>query len=152
MGWKDLLIKNPAQALKEASRPPKTDQSIKRREKVLAGLDTTIAQLKTSTETAPPRAWFSFVGDLAKVTVKVGNKIVRIEGADYNAVPRERASDFYKDIRGDVVKGELDKQLEFASGLSGTVSGGAKPARAGWSPERRAKQEATIKARNASKA
>jgi hypothetical protein len=152
-----LLMINPDDAWKNAGKKPKEpkpiiDPIIAAKAKLVKGIDTTIEMIKSGVDN-PPRGWYLMKGDLARVTIKVGVKIMPIAGRTYNAVPRERAADFYNKLQRAVINGALDSDIRkligarfVASSRKPRIDAGKK--RQGWSDERRAKQAATVAARN----
>ena len=149
MSWKTLLMKNPNDVWKNAGRESKVkDLLTPRRVMMVEGLKATIKQLQSKEEN-PKRGWYSMKAGIARVTVKAGNRLVTVEGEQYNAIPAERAMDFYKSLLEDADKGNLDSAITAA--FEGTsqpdVQVKARKPSAGWSDERRAKQAATIAAR-----
>lgn len=121
----------------------KTDRSEKtrldRRNKIVKAIEGVIKQIKGG-EDNPKRGWYSTKGDISRVSVRSGNKILPINGSEYHYVPRERAHDYYQGVLTAVAEGELDKSIGALFGEGEGATGVAKPkkTRAGWSPERRA--------------
>jgi len=137
-------MKNPDQAWKEAGRKPRQpkDQTPKRRAKLVAGIENAMRQAGSG-EGNPKRGWFTTKGNVARVTIKAGNKIIPINGREYNVVPAERVSDFYKGALVAAKGGELDAEMNATYEAGGKRKAGGSGG--GWSPARRAAFEAAKK-------
>lgn len=148
--WRDLVEKDSDTAWKNAGKPKfdpaelERQQREARRTKVMSSLDQVIASLEKGEEVAL-RGWHSVKADMAKVTVKLGNKVVELGNRAWHSVPAERAKDFYAAVRNDVEAGNLDKELEAADGGAGTTRKASTGARGGgWSEERKADYRAKM--------
>lgn len=122
----------------------------KLRKPILKRLDATINQLEATEPTKGRKMW------------SLKNGVVRLDlpfavGQESSfLIPSERAVDAVRELRASIESGELDDAL-LASNEGGTVE--AKPKRQrktgggdgapGWSPERRARFQASIEARKA---
>ena len=154
--WLSLLEKNPNDVWKGIGA---VDPIVKAKEKLSDGIKNCIKLIQAK-EDNPARGWFSTKGNMARVTLRVGTKILPINGNEYNVVPKERLLDFYKGALDAVSKEALDGDIrdllkpdpiKVGLFMSNKRADAGKP-RAPWTPERRAKQAASIAARNAKKA
>lgn len=139
--WKDLVERDAESAWKAAGKPAPApvDHTQSRRDKVMFAIDQVLQNLDDS-EAVKLRGWHKVKGDMARVSVKLGNKVVQLGGRDWQVVPEERAMDFFHAVRSDVEAGNLDREISAAAG--GEVATGTRKrgSRAGgdWTPERRA--------------
>ncbi len=125
----------------------------KARKTTLEGIARTVDQFKSATP-VKGRKWFKTNNGVVALTLPfmIGDKSSFF-------IPSERFNDFMTALKKSVTAGELDEAIKLGVTKSDQVetiqskrSGGAGKPRAGWSPERRAQQAATIAARNAAKA
>ena len=126
----------------------KTLDPTKARATMVKHIDTTKRQF-ASTEPVRGRKAFRVANSIVEYKPPVP-----IEGHAVCYVPSERFDGFLNTLRAAVEAGELDKALaepQTAPAPSQGNRGGAGKTRAGWSPERRAKQAAAIAARKAAK-
>ncbi|MDD1452675.1 hypothetical protein NHF48_019860 [Sphingomonas sp. H160509] len=134
----------------------------KHRKPFIAALDKAKAQFDDDKPPRGDKAMWSINNKVVHFTPKLGANPVKIhEGKSAFFIPSERFPNALAELRKDVEAGELDSELhEAAEGdllaggvkLSGhRVERSDKPARAGWSPERRAKYEATQAAKKGGK-
>ncbi|OJY60948.1 MAG: hypothetical protein BGP16_00985 [Sphingobium sp. 66-54] len=147
--WKALIMKDGEKQWKARPVKPAKDPTPDRRAKVVAGIDKTIKQL-SDPNNADRLRWYKVKGDLAQVTVRLGSRPLSLEGSETQVyVPAERASDFYKAIRGDVEAGKFDDAIRDLFNKDGEDRASARKGRkiAPWSPERRARFEAKQKAK-----
>jgi hypothetical protein len=125
---------------------PRADETPKRRDRVIEGIDKMLAALKAG-EVTPRRGWYSTRGDVVRVQLKHGSKPLAINGEKEFFIPRQRAADFYASARKSVEAGELDSSINALFAKSGGVSrrrGSMDPARLA---ERNRKRAATLAAK-----
>lgn len=156
--WKSLLHADPDQVWRDAGKPPKpaVDPSIAVKERMISGIEKVLDVIDDGEQSH--RGWYALKGDVAKVSVRAGLKLLPIEGHAYNTLPRAHLSDFYEGVLTSIQDGELDEQIKAL--LSGDQAqpmitrarraDAGKP-RAPWSAERRAAYEASIAAKKKSK-
>lgn len=115
--WQKLIIRNGEKAWRDAGRRARVDRMPeKRRNKVLDGIDRTLAQIRAGDD-APKRGWYvirrhqSGGQDIAKVTVRLGQRPLVIEGANSAYIPAGQVTEFYQAVREDVASGELDTNI-----------------------------------------
>jgi hypothetical protein len=89
---------------------PRTDETPKRRNRVVEGIDKMLAALKAGEET-PKRGWYSTRGDVVRAQLKHGSKPLTINGEKEFFIPRQRVADFYTNARKSVEAGELDSSI-----------------------------------------
>lgn len=87
----------------------------KRREKLIAGINRTLAQLQLAKEDSPSRGWYSTKQGVTRATLRLGSRRLIVDGQSEFFVPRERAPDFYKQARASAERGELDDALRAAA-------------------------------------
>ena len=125
---------------------PRRDETPKRRNRVVEGIDKMLAALKVGEET-PKRGWYSTRGNVVRVQLKHGSKPLTINGQKEFFVQRQRVADFYANARKSVEAGELDSSINalFAK------SGGASSKRGAMDPaklaERNRKRASTLAAK-----
>lgn len=139
----------------------------KHRKPFLAALDKVKAQFEEGKQPRGANAMWSANNNTVRFAPKLGGKPVVIEGEHEHFFPTERFPDALAKLRAEVEAGGLDDTLHDASesGIDPLAGGlnlsahaiqrreaNRKPERAGWSPERRAKFEATQAAKKANKA
>lgn len=117
----DFLKLHDTKLAKTYGDRPRTDETAKRRNRVIEGIDKTLAALKAGEE-APKRGWYSTRGDVVRVQLKHGSKPVTINGEKDFFVPRQSAADFYTNARKSVVAGELDSSINALFGKTGGAS------------------------------
>jgi hypothetical protein len=88
------------------------------------------------------RKMFLIKNGVAQVTLPF-----EIAGKSVFHVPSERVKDWFDHLKDSVTKGELDKELEGGQPPRTGKAPKAPGTKAGWSPERRAKFEASVAAR-----
>lgn len=106
----DFLKLHDAKLAKAYGDRPRTDETPKRRNRVIEGIDKMLAALKAGEET-PKRGWYSTRGDVVRVQLKHGSKPLAINGENEFFMPRQRAADFYTHARKSVEAGELDSSI-----------------------------------------
>lgn len=127
------------------------------RKPFLSALDKAKAQFEEGKQPRGANALWSAKNNIVHFTPKLSGKPVAIEGKSEFFIPAERFPNAIAELRKEVESGALDDTLhDISEGdpLAGGVklSGHrleSKPQRAGWSPERRAKFEATQAAKKA---
>jgi hypothetical protein len=142
----DFLKLNDSKLAKEYGDRPRTDETPKRRNRVIEGIDKMLAALKAGDD-APKRGWYSTRGDVVRVQLKHGSKPLAINGDKEFFIPRQRAAEFYTNARKSVEAGELDSSIKalFAKGGSASRKRGAMdPAKLA---ERNRKRAATLAAK-----
>lgn len=125
---------------------PRTDETPKRRNRVIEGIDKMLAALKAGDE-APKRGWYSTRGDVVRAQLKHGSKPLAINGEKEFFIPRQRLADFYTNARKSVETGELDSSINALFGKSSGASrkrGSMDPAKLA---ERNRKRAATLAAK-----
>ena len=125
---------------------PRTDETPKRRTRVIEGIDKMLAALKAG-EDAPKRGWYSTRGDVVRAQLKHGSKPLAINGEKEFFIPRQRVTDFYANARKSVEAGELDSSINALFGKTGGPSrkrGSMDPAKLA---ERNRKRAATLAAK-----
>lgn len=142
----DFLKLHDAKLAKTYGDRPRTDETAKRRSRVVEGIDKMLAALKAG-EDAPKRGWYSTRGDVVRVQLKHGSKPLAINGEKEFFIPRQRAADFYGNARKSVEAGELDSSINALFGKTGGVirkRGSMDPAKLA---ERNRKRAATLAAK-----
>ncbi len=119
-----LVMKDGEKAWKSAGKKS-PDLTEKRRNTVIDGLKRTIGQIDAKDEN-PKRGWYSTKADLAKVSVKAGNKFLPIAGSDFHYVPAERVKDFYTGVLAAVEGGDFDTSINAVYEGGMVASGPAK--------------------------
>lgn len=152
--WKSLLHADPDKVWRDAGKPPKPaiDPTTVLKTRVIDSIEKVLDVIDDGEESH--RGWYLTKGDVAKVSVRVGLKIMPIEGHDYNTLPRANIFDFYEGVLTSIQAGELDETIKaLVSGddvqparTRARRADAGKP-RAPWSPERRAAYEATLAAK-----
>lgn len=139
----DFLKFHDAKLAKTYGDRPRTDETPKRRNRVIEGIDKMLSALKAGDD-APKRGWYSTRSDVVRLQLKHGGKPLTINGEKEFFVPRQRAADFYANARKSVEAGELDDSINalFAK------AGGAARKRGAMDPakllERNRKRAATL--------
>jgi hypothetical protein len=156
--WKSLLHADPDQVWRDASKPPKpaVDPTVAMKARMISGIEKVLDTIDDGEQSH--RGWYMMKGDVAKVSVRVGLKLLPIEGNGYNTLPRENLFDFYEGVLTSIQDGELDEEIKALLSHDQSQppvararrSDAGKP-RAPWSPERRAAYEATVAAKNRKK-
>jgi hypothetical protein len=142
----DFLKLHDAKLAKTYGDRPRTDETPKRRKRVIEGIDKMLAALKAGAET-PKRGWYSTRGDVVRVQLKHGSKPLTINGQREFFISRQRVADFFTNARKSIEAGELDSSINelFAK------SAGASRKRAAMDPaklaERNRKRAATLAAK-----
>ncbi len=142
----DFLKLHDGKLAKTYGDRPRTDDTPKRRNRLIEGIDKMLAALKAGEET-PKRGWYSTRGDVVRVQLKHGSKPLTINGEKEFFVPRQRVADFYSNARKSVEAGELDSSINALFGKSGGGSrkrGSMDPAKLA---ERNRKRAATLAAK-----
>lgn len=133
----DFLKLHDAGLERRYSSRPKKDPTPSRRQKVIAGIDNALKQLAGKDDN-PKRGWYSTRGGVARVSVRLGNRPLTLQGSDRFHVPAERATDFYKQARASAEKGEMDDAINALFSQSKPGEGRRKP-RGPMSEETKAK-------------
>ena len=144
----DFLKLHDKNLAKTYGNRPRTDETTKRRVRVIEGIDKMLAALKAGEE-VPKRGWYSTRGDIVRVQLKHGSKPLAINGETEFFIPRQRAADFYTNARKSVEAGELDGSINalFAKGSgAGRKRGPMDPAKVA---ERSRKRAAALAAKKA---
>lgn len=115
----DFLKLHDSKLAKTYADRPRTDETPRRRNRVIEGIDKMLAALKAGEE-APKRGWYNTRGDIVRAQLKHGSKPLAINGEKEFFIPRQRAADFYSNARKSVEAGELDGNI---SALFGKGSG-----------------------------
>lgn len=158
MSWATLIDKDGEKLYKEAKASGGDAGIVKRRNKVVAAIDTVLSALAGTGKL--PRGWVEHYthasrGDMARATVRLGSRPIALQDHGNEVhVPSERLPDFYRLIREDVANGGFDKNIAAVFNTDGTEVKTDKPAgakRAGWSEERRAQQARMMQERHAAK-
>lgn len=142
----DFLKLHDTELAKTYGDRPRTDETAKRRNRVIEGIDKMIAALKAG-EDAPKRGWYSTRGDIVRAQLKHGSKPLAINGQKEFFIPRPRAAEFYSNARKSVEAGELDSSINALFGQSGGAGrkrGSMDPAKLA---ERNRKRAATLAAK-----
>lgn len=142
----DFLKLHDAKLAKTYGDRPRTDETPKRRNRVIEGIDKMLAALKAGDD-APKRGWYSTRGDVVRVQLKHGSKPLKINGEKEFFIARERVADFYTNARKSVEAGELDSSINALFAKSGGASrkrGSMDPAKLA---ERNRKRAATLAAK-----
>jgi len=140
----------------EAVFHKKTPDATSLRAKVVEGIDRSRTQF-LATEPVRGRKWFKVANNVVAFSPMLpGSVPLLINGKATNYIPGERFTDFLDNMKAAVEAGEFDAELlaepgEAKPAASPRVSTEPKAKRAGWSPERRAAQAASIAARKAAK-
>lgn len=113
----DFLKLHDSKLSKTYSDRPRRDETARRRNRVIEGIDKMLAALKAGEE-APKRGWYSTRGDVVRAQLKHGSKPLAINGDREFFIPRPRAADFYSNARKSVEAGELDSSLNALFGKS----------------------------------
>ena len=100
--------------------------------------------------------WFEIKGDKARVSLRIDDKILPVGGNEYNVIAANKLAVFFNtalsNSSGDFFDNDILKLLnppvKVALFFDDKKPAGKRPA---WSPERRARQAASIAARNAKK-
>lgn len=152
--WKSLLHSEPDKAWRNAGKPLKIaiDPSVVVKEKMINGIEKVLDVIDDGEESH--RGWYVVKGDIAKVSVRIGQKLMPIEGNEYNTLPRDHLFDFYEGVLSSIQSGEFDEEIKelvadgrvLPSASRARRADAGKP-RAPWSPERRAAYEATLAAK-----
>lgn len=152
--WKSFLDADPDKVWRDAGKPlkPAIDPTIAVKAKMIGNIEKTLDVIGEG-ETSH-RGWYTTKGDTAKVSVRVGVKLLPIEGNLYNTLPVKNLFDFYKGVLTSIQQGELDDEVQalLFGGEAGSITFRGRRAdvgkpRAPWSPERRAAYEATVAAK-----
>lgn len=106
----DFLKLHDTKLAKTYGDRPRTDETAKRRNRVIEGIDKMLAALKAGDE-APKRGWYSTRGDVVRAQLKHGSKPLAINGDKEFFIPRQCAADFYSNARKSVEAGELDSSI-----------------------------------------
>jgi hypothetical protein len=130
---KSLLHPDPENAWRNAGKvaKPVIDPIIAAKEKIGKGITDTLAILKEGAE-KPTRGWYAIKADMARVSVRVGTKLLPIFGREHNVVPSHKASDFYTSVLEKVHSGVFDKEIR------ALIAGGKLPTLSDHSTQRRA--------------
>lgn len=142
----DFLKLHDTELAKSYGDRPRTDETVKRRNRVIGGIDKMIAALKAG-EDAPKRGWYSTRGDIVRAQLKHGSKPLAINGEKEFFIPRQCAAEFYSNARKSVEAGELDSSINALfdkSGGGGRKRGSMDPAKLA---ERNRKRAATLAAK-----
>jgi hypothetical protein len=142
----DFLKLHDAKLAKTYGDRPRTDETAKRRSRVIEGIDKMLAALKAG-EDVPKRGWYRTRGDVVRVQLKHGSKPLAINGEKEFFIPRQRAADFYSNARKSVEAGELDSSINALFAKRGGASrkrGSMDPAKLA---ERNRKRAATLAAK-----
>lgn len=142
----DFLKLHDAKLAKAYGDRPSTDETPKRRNRIIEGIDKMLAAHKAG-EDAPKRGWYSTRGDVVRVQLKHGSKPLAINGENEFFIPRQRVADFYTHARKSVEAGELDSSIKalFQKSAGATRKRGAMdPAKLA---ERNRKRAATLAAK-----
>ena len=142
----DFLKLHDAKLAKAYVDRPRTDETPKRRNRVMEGIDKMLDALKAG-EDAPKRGWYRTRGDVVCVQLKHGSKPLAINGEKEFFIPRQRATEFYTNARKSVELGELDSSINalFAKTSTSTRKRGSiDPAKLA---ERNRKRAATLAAK-----
>lgn len=152
--WKSLLHAEPDKAWRDAGKPakPAVDPTVVVKAKMISGIEKILDVIDDGEPSR--RGWYIMKGDVAKVSVRVGQKLMPIEGKDYNTLPRDNLFDFYEGVLTSIQAGEFDDEIKdlladdriLQSAPRARRADAGKP-RAPWSPERRAAYEATLAAK-----
>lgn len=140
MGLKDALalVDDKLEKLFHERKPDPT----KERAKFIKGIDRTGEQFH-ATEPVKGRKWFSVRNSIVKFTPPHA-----IGGKTDHHIPSERFPDFLKHLRTATEAGELDDVL--VSGGTATAGRSRRSSGGGWTPERRARYQATMAAKRKS--
>jgi hypothetical protein len=156
--WKSLLHAEPDKVWRDATKParPAVDPTVALKARMISGIEKVLDTIDDGEESH--RGWYAMKGDVAKVSVRVGLKLLPIEGHDYNTLPRENLFDFYEGVLASIQQGELDEEIKalLSKDQAQPAKARARRADAGkprapWSPERRAAYEAAVAAKNKKK-
>jgi hypothetical protein len=140
-----LKLHNAKLAKTYGDRPP-TDETPKRRNRVIEGIDKMLAALKAGDD-APKRGWYSTRGDVVRVQLKHGSKPLAINGEKQFFVPRPRVADFYTNARKSVEAGELDSSINALFAKRGSASRKRRAMDSAKLAERNRKRAATLAAK-----
>lgn len=142
----------------------------KGRKPFLSALDKAKAQFEEGKQPRGANAMWSANNKVVRFTPKIAGVPVSIDGKSVFHVPQERFVGALAELRKEVEAGDHDEALHDAGHKKGKskrapldltgamgverhmIDYSDKPQRAGWSPERRAKYEATQAAKKAEKA
>lgn len=125
---------------------PRTDETPKRRSRVIEGIDKMLAALKAG-EAAPKRGWYSTRGDVVRAQLKHGNKPLVVNGEKEFFIPRQRAADFYTTARNSVEAGELDSSISALFAKPGAATRKRRSMDPAKLAERNRKRAATLAAK-----
>lgn len=122
----------------------------KDRAKIIKGIEKTKSDYESATPTKGKK-WIVMRNGVAKITLPFA---IAENGSEF-LIPAERVPDFLATLKKEVEAGSLDQDIKAGKPATGTTTA-RKPRAAssggtGWSPERKAKFQATIAARNANK-
>lgn len=150
--WKSLLHSDPEKTWRDAGKRLKlaVDPSVAVKAKMIDGIEKVLNVIGDGEQSH--RRWFTMKGDVAKVSVRIGMKLLPIAGRDYNIVSRENLFDFYEGVLASIQQGELDEEIKALvledraqpAARRAKRSDAGKP-RAPWSAERRAAYESKVK-------
>jgi hypothetical protein len=156
--WKSLLHTDPDKVWRDAGKPPKpaVDPTVAMKTRMISGIEKVLDVIEDGEQSH--RGWYMMKGDIAKVSVRVGLKLLPIEGNGYNTLPRVNIFDFYEGVLSAIQDGDLDEEIKvlLSKDLGQPTVARARRADAGkprapWSPERRAAYEATVSAKKKKK-
>lgn len=122
----------------------KVDPVIALRAKVVAYVDTALAQAKAGEEN-PPRGAYKTKFDLAQVTIKAGRDIVSIDGRERTVIRKDKLVSFLEAVKDAAETGKLDAALS-TDGAATTSKASTGARSAAWTPERRAAHAEKLKA------
>lgn len=131
---------------------PAKDTVTPRRERVTKRIDEILAMIEKG-ETKPRGAPYEIRGDVARATIRLGSRPLVIENQEEFFVAKDKLTDFYKEVKKQIGAGEHDEALaNMDRGTDGKPESAAKPKKSGnygWSPERKARFQATLAAKKA---
>jgi hypothetical protein len=125
----------------------------KNRTTFINGLAKVKEQFENGKQPRGEKAMWSASNSVVAFTPKLNALPISLKGNETLYIPSERFPEFLKKLTDAASKGELDDHLKGDGEVIRTVrkSDGESKPRAPWSPERRARQEATLAARKAAK-
>lgn len=136
---------------------PEKDTITPRRQRIASSVDKLIAAAKAGEDKARGKVYEVRDG-IAKAHIRHAGKNLVLEGQEFFYVAKEKLADFYETVKAQILAGEHDDAIkaldepEKPAGRTSRASGeGKRDGNYGWSPERKARFQATLAAKKAAK-
>ncbi|WP_379921713.1 hypothetical protein [Erythrobacter sp. R86502] len=115
----EFLKLSDANLAKEFNKKPEKDLMPARRAKVVESINKALASIADKQDN-PKRGLYTTREGISCATLRLGNRKLKVDGAEEFYVPRERIQDFYKAAVKSVEAGELDAAINAALGGEAT--------------------------------